>query len=244
MTRRVDRSIPAAPDAWTQMLEFAGVRPGQALLQYSPEARDITTRSLRKKRLPPDLADEIIGEVLSSFFGTVERNPDKAIPQDKIAAEFQRICSRRIADYWRGERGGKEERRDPILFENRAADQRLPEDENPPDVTWLNARIGQYRVTIEALGKKPETVSGAFTWLALVDDDSIPVDDAPAPTSGVEKDRAYGWPALWFATRDRSFFASSSAANRRRANWIKQIENLRDLAKGHLVAGIVGSGTP
>jgi DNA-directed RNA polymerase specialized sigma24 family protein len=235
MSRR-DRLVEPDPRI-AQILEFLN---GNGEEMYSAKARKIATTRLTRSGLPadPHSVDELILDTHVAITRTFESTPSSA-PLDSAEAYFRTALANRLKDLFRSrDRRVKEvppggiaddpEWRDAIAHRLEGTGNEGIVIEDDADSTLID----RFRTLVDHHGRVSRdhvTISGVLTWLTLEIDDLVPYDDAPSPAAGVAENARLGWPALWFAKRDASLFASgaSRATQRRRQRAMGKISDFR-----------------
>ena len=215
---------------------------------YGPEAMRVARQEFGRTRLPLE-AEDVVNEAVSKIVGWCHRNPDR--PIDNVGALFRTTCRSVCTDVLRGAQRRVPETDDGLPDDDGGSRHLLASDdpsmERVTDVghgSSTDDLLVRLRVLVERLGASAVAISGALTFLALSVDPHIDVSDAPAPKAGVASDRASGWPALWFATRESGLFVNRTAVNRRRQRRISEIFSLLDLVRAHLNVGLPTETSP
>lgn len=205
---------------------------------YGPDAMAIARQEFRKLRLSLE-PEDVIGEAVGKIVRWCRRHPER--PVENLGGLFRTACRQVCLDLVRGN-GRRVHEIDGGLPDEDGPGHEILADRDDGvgavldevDGSSAHQILERLRVLIERLGSSAVAISGALTFVTLSTDPDIDVSDAPAPKAGVARDRAFGWPALWFATRHPGLFVNNSSVNRRRQRRISEIFTLLDQARAHL----------
>ncbi len=190
-------------------------------------------RQLRSRRLHPQLAEDVVGEVLLHAVRAVDAGKEI----DNVEAWLTTVIRRRVVDVLRGTMrrpealapGGRSVDGDDVdpldLVEADLAD---------PDLAVVGRAVAAdlRAVVARRLADADLAAAGALAVLAHRDpDDPAPAaDDCPQPRAGATESEAASWVGLFYAGR-RGWDGADAAARKRRSRWAEaQTTVLHDAA--------------
>jgi hypothetical protein len=188
----------------------------------SADAMTSIKRLLQKYRLPED-AEDVRNDVAEKILKFCKRNPDHVF--DNPAGYCYRAIENLLKDALSGRPDDDEYEFDPerdgVIIEGVSSTKNTSGDDAD--------RLDEKRAYFEASGRKPGVVSAALSYVILIDQDDIDVDDMPSPKAGAKPVQALWWPCLWLAYRDDTMFpegGGGSAAQRKRLQHAKDRSEL------------------
>ena len=201
----------------------------------SAEATKTAARILNSRRLTV-LAEDLVSEAKVNVIRAIHHRPDK-FETLNVAA----YCTTAMMNLVKSMLS---RRAHAVEIPTDGVDRLLANQAEPAQATLRLADLAEvdwFCAAVEAHGDNPIHVSAALTFTYLSAFTDIAVDDAPWPKSGVREDHRNAWPALWYATRNRSLFPDGARGRdpqaRKRQRHLERIDALRIRARLALTSG-------